>query len=69
MKEKLEKKTFTSNEKLKANRASETKNKQRQRIGREKDKARRITQKLQVMSWRESIAPVSSIILNTVDPR
>ena len=40
------KKTFTSNEKLKANRASETEEqiKERLRLGREKDRARRIIQ-------------------------
>ena len=44
-----EKKIFASNEKLKANRASETEEqmKERLRIGREKDRAGRITQKLQ----------------------
>ena len=40
-----EKKTFTLNEKLKANRTSEQM-KERLRTGREKDRARRITQKL-----------------------
>ena len=41
--------TFTSNEKLKANRASETEEqmKERLKIGREKDRGGRITQKLQ----------------------
>ena len=50
------KKTFASNEKLKANRASETEEqmKERLRIGREKDRARRITQKLQEENKRSS---------------
>ena len=46
------KKTFTSNEKLRANRASETE--RQRRIGREKDRARRITQKLQEEKKRSS---------------
>ena len=51
-----EKKKFTSNEKLKANRASETEEqmKERLRIGREKDRARRTTQKLQEEKKRSS---------------
>ena len=54
MKKKLKKKTFTSN--VKANRASETEEqmKERLRIGREKDIARRITPKLQEENKRSS---------------
>ena len=49
-------KKFTSNEKLKANRATETEEqmKERLRIGRKKDRARRITQKLQEENKRSS---------------
>ena len=56
MKKKPEKKTFSSNEKLKANSVSETEEqmKERLRIGREKDRARRITQKLQEENKRSS---------------
>ena len=56
MKKKLKKKTFTSNEKLRANRALETEEqmKDRLRIGREKDRARRITQKLQEENKKSS---------------
>ena len=51
-----EKKLFTSNEKLKANRASETEEqmKERLRIGRKRDRAKRITQKLQEENKRSS---------------
>ena len=51
-----EKTPFTSNEKVKANRASETEEqmKERFRIGREKDRARRITQKLHEENKRSS---------------
>ena len=42
-----EKTAFTSNEKLKTNRASETDGQMKERLkGRKKDRARRITQKL-----------------------
>ena len=46
-KKEAEEKMFTSNEKLKANRASETEEqmKERLRIGRENDRVRRITKK------------------------
>ena len=55
-KEAKKKKTFTSNEKLKANRASETEEqrKERLRIGREKNRARRMTKKLQEEKKRSS---------------
>ena len=51
-----EKNPFTSNEKLKANSASETEEQMKERlwIGREKDRARRITQKLQEENKRSS---------------
>ena len=51
-----EKKLFTSNEKLKANRASETEEqmKERLRIGRKRDRAKRITKKLQEENKRSS---------------
>ena len=49
MDEKEAEKTFSSNEKLKANRASDTEEQMKERlsIGRVKNRARRITQKLQ----------------------
>ena len=52
------KKSSLRNEKLKANRASETEEQRekRLRIGREKDRARRITQKLQEEKKRSSDA-------------
>ena len=56
MKKSRKKQTFSSNEKLKANRASETDEwmKERLRRGREKDRARRITKKLQEENKRSS---------------
>ena len=56
MKKKPKKTMFTLNEKLKANRTSETEEqmKERLRIGCENDRARRITQKLQEENIRSS---------------